>query len=96
MSKTETVAPASVRDVAGLARAYATEVGLPKDYGYGSRGRLGANVYLAFLETQAPKSVREIGQIVGITIAPKAKVSDEKRAEVAIALATNAAKRSAE
>lgn len=92
MSTTET-APASVRDVAHLAREYAREVGLPTDYGHGKRGRVGANVYLYFLTAQKPASVRQIASIVGVEIGPKAKITDTKATEVALALATNAGKR---
>jgi len=83
----------SVRDVAQAARAFAQEVGLPNSFGWGSRGRVGANVYLSYLASSAPATVRQAASVVGVTIKPKSKISEDTLATVAIELAKPATKR---
>lgn len=82
------------REVAQHARAFAKSAGITE--GHGSRGRVSANVVFQYLSAQPAKSVREIGAALGVTIAPKGKVSEAELIALTDAVAKNAPKETPE
>jgi len=50
-------------------------------------------VYLSYLASSAPATVRQAASVVGVTIKPKSKISEDTLATVAIELAKPATKR---
>lgn len=78
------------REVAQHARAFAQEAGLTD--GYGSRGRVSANVVLQYLQAQPAKSVREIAAGLGVEITDKGKISEAEFIAVTDFVTKNAPK----
>ena len=78
------------RDVAHAARLFATESGLTD--GYGTRGRVSANVVLQYLQALPAKSVREIAKDLGVEVTDKGKISEAEFIAVTDFVAKNAPK----
>jgi hypothetical protein len=78
------------RDVAHAARLFAQGAGLTD--GYGTRGRVSANVVLQYLQALPAKSVREIAADLGVEVSPKGKISEGEFIAVTDFVAKNAPK----
>jgi hypothetical protein len=82
------------RGVAHAARLFAQDAGLTD--GYGSRGRVSANVVLQYLQAQPAKTVREIAAAIGAQVTDKGKISEAEFIAVTDVVAKNAPKESGE
>lgn len=71
-SRKSSLTPATVR-------AWAQENGVP---GAGARGRMSKDLFVKFLAAN-PKTAREVAAEVGVTIGPRAKLTEARLSEVA-------------
>jgi hypothetical protein len=78
------------RDVQHSARLFAQEAGITE--GYGSRGRVSANVVFQYLAAQPAKDVREIAGALGVPVPAKGKISEEEYVELTDFITKNAPK----
>ena len=81
------------RSVAGQARAFgrANELG-HKCLGEGARGRVPADLVFQYLKSQAPKSVRQVADALGVEHTGKGKISETLLVAVTDTVVKNAPK----
>jgi hypothetical protein len=94
MSETTIANPFTRRQVAHLAREFATEHDISE--GHGSRGRVSGNVVFQFLQSKTAKDVRKIAGDLGVEVTPTGKISEVEYLAVTDFVAKNAPKVEAE
>jgi hypothetical protein len=77
------------RAVAQAARQFGRDAGLD---GFGSRGRVSANLVFQYLGALEAKSVREIATDLHFEVSPKGKISEAELLALAVTVTSNTPK----